>query len=318
MRKLHLLLLAIVALSTYSCSNSNEATTIVDDYKLLTVTSEGKIFEIGNNTGNTIKIGQITNQSNLIQLSTLCNVGSKIYGIESSYVPSPNILLIYNKSTNTTITQQLILPASITSTMSDPFITNLEYNGSELIAVVSENMPDYNHPNKIISINPLNYQTTDLNIDFFQRSLTSTELINDSLYISTRIEGLIKIDLTQKTVTELQANGVSINATRLVKIGTTKLGIMKLGVPYLSNGVQPFEYDLTSATLLDRSSGNNFALGNITGGTIYKNNEYVNLVFNTLSKYGILKINYQNNDIKFIPLDLNVLGANALIIDTLQ
>lgn len=318
MKKLSLLLLVFISLFTLSCSNSNETTTIVDDYKLLSVTSEGKIFEIGNNTGNTINIGQITNQSNLIQLSTICNVGSKIYGIESSYVPSPNILLIYNKSTNTTTTQQLILPASVTATMLDPFITNLKYNGSELIAVVSENMPNDTHPNKIISINLLNYQTTDLNINFFQRSVTSTEIINDNLYISTGSEGLIKIDLTQKTATELQANGVRINATRLVNIGNTKLGIMKFGVSHIINGVQPFEYDLTNNTLSDKSSGNNFAVGNISGGTIYKNQEYVNLVFNTMSQFGILKINYINNETKFIALDSNLFGANAIIVDTIQ
>jgi len=71
MKKLSLLLLVFVALFTLSCSNSNETTTIVDDYKLLSVTSEGKIFEIGNNTGNTINIGQITNQSKFIKILRL-------------------------------------------------------------------------------------------------------------------------------------------------------------------------------------------------------------------------------------------------------
>jgi hypothetical protein len=318
MKRISFLISVLVSIGFSSCSNSDESTTIADDYKMLSVTSSGKIFEIGNNTGTTVNIGQITNQSNLIQLASICNVGSKIFCLEASYVPAPNILLIYNKVTNTTSTHQLILPPSITSTMSDPFITNLEYNGSELIAVVSENLPSYTHPNKIISINPLNYQTNDLNIDFFQRTLTSTELINDKLYISTLSEGLLEVDLIQKTVTELQANGASINATRLVKNGTTKLGLMKLGVPQVINGVQPYEYDLSNNSLSDKSEGTIFAIGNITGGTVFKNGEYVNIVFNLNGGFGILKVNHVTNQRKFITLDYNVVGSNCIIIDTLE
>lgn len=317
MKKWSFLLLLLAAIGFSSCGDSDEPTPVVDDYKLLSVTTSGKIFEIGNNTAATVNIGQITNQSNLIQLATICNVGSKIYCLEASYVPSPNILTVYDKTTKTTSTVQLILPPSIATAMTDPFITNLEYNGSEFIAVVSENMPNNTRPNKIISINPVNYQTTDLNIDFYQRTLTSTELINDQLYIATRTEGLLKIDLTLKTVTELQANGARINATRLAKNGTTKLSLMKLGVPQVINGVQPYEYDLSNNTLTDKSQGAIFAVGNITGGTLVKNGEYVNYVFNLTGSYGILKVNTVSNDQKFVALDQNAVGSNCIIIDTL-
>ncbi|WP_298393560.1 hypothetical protein [Flavobacterium sp.] len=317
MKKWSFLILILAATGFSSCGDSDQPTPVVDDYKLLSVTTSGKILEIGNNTGATVNIGQITNQSNLIQLATICNVGSKIYCLEASYVPSPNILTVYDKATKTTTTQQLILPPSIAATMTDPFITNLEYNGSEFIAVVSENMPNNMRPNKIISINPVNYQTTDLNIDFFQRTLTSTELINDKLYIATRTEGLLKIDLTQKTVTELQANGARINATRLAKNGTTKLSLMKLGVPQVINGVQPYEYDLSNNTLTDKSQGAIFAVGNITGGTLVKNGEYINYVFNATNGFGILKVNTVTNEQKFVALDQNAVGSNCIIIDTL-
>lgn len=320
MKKLPLLLLILVSLFSFSCESSDTTPEekINDDYKLLTITSEGKVFEIGNNSGKTTTIGQIKNSANLIMLSTICNVGSKIYAFEATYSPQPNILIVYDKLTGITTTKQIILPASLTETMSDPFITNLEYNGSELVAIVSENQPNDSRPNNIISINIENYQTTDLGIDFFQRSLTSTELINNTLYVSTRIDGLLEINLTDKTVTELQASGTRINATRLAKIDNTTLGLMKLGIPQLINGVKPFEFNISSNLLLDKSSENSFAVGNQTGGTIFYNKEYLNLVYNMNSKFGLLKNNYENNTSKFVELNSNLLGANAIIVDIIN
>lgn len=315
MKKTNLLFITILSLFIFSCSKSTvDPPEPTDDFKLLTVTSEGKVFEIANVTQTPQYKGHITNQSNLIILSTLCNVGTNIYCIESTYVPSPNVLIIYNKVNGTTTTHQLVLPPSVTSSMNDPFITNIKYNGSELIAVVNENMPNNSHPNKIISINLQNYSTTDLGIDFFQRTITSTELINNNLFISTTNDGLLKVDLTQKTVTELQANGVRINASRLSKIGTTKLGIMKF-VPQVVNGVQPFEFDLSTNTITDKSAGEIYALGNILGSSVYKNDNYYNILYNSTGSLGLLKINYLTNQKEFISLGNNVLSANTIIVD---
>lgn len=327
MKKLPLLLLTLLSLFALSCSSSDEtpevtpvpeAPEIVDDFKFLSINSEGKIFEIGNNTGQTTNVGQIANQSNLIMLSSICQVGTKIYALEASYVPAPNILTIYDKSNGTTTTHQLILPLAISSAMMDPFITNLEYNGSELIAIVSENMPSSTRPSKIISINLQNFQTTDLAINLFQKALTSSELIDNKLYVSTKAEGLIEINLTEKTIVELQANGTHINGTRLVKINNTRLALMKFGVPQLVNGVKPFELNLNTNLFSDKSAGNVFAVGNITGGTVFHNNEYLNLVFNEDHKFGILKINYENNERDFVELDQNIIGSNAIIVDIIQ
>lgn len=325
MKKIALFLFTALSLFTVSCGDSDSSEdpitdpvvvpVIADNYKILSVTSEGNIFEIGNNTGNIQAKGHITNQSNLIQLATICNVGSKIYAFESSYIPSPNILLIYDKLTGQTTTHQIVLPTSLTSTMADPFITDVEYNGSELIAIVSENQPNINRPNNIISINLNNYQTTDLNINFFQNTLTSVELISDQLFISTGNKGLLKIDLTLKTVTELQDNGSKINGTRLAKIGTTKLGIMKMGIPQVVNGVKPFEYNLQTNVLTDKSAGEIFAVGNITGASLNYNNEFLNIVFNSQSQLGLLKINYETNTRSFVPLNYSILNANAIIVD---
>jgi hypothetical protein len=323
MKKLPLLLLAF-SLFNFSCSSDDSGTPVTpepeipevtDDFKFLSVNSAGKIFEIGNNTGYTETIGHITSQANLLMLSTICNVGSKIYAIESSYVPAPNILTIYDKVTKTTTTQQLTLPTTITTLMNDPFITNLEYNGSEFIAIVSDNMSSHNPP-RMISINPQNYQTTDLEISFTQRDVISTELINNKLYVSTQ-QGLLEINLTTKTITELQANGTQIVATRLAKISNTRLALMCF-VPGVVNGVKPFEYNLTNNTLTEKATGNVAGVGHPSGASIFHNDQYLNLVFTTESKFGISKINYEINQAQFVELNHDLIGSNAIIVDILE
>ena len=325
MKKLSILLLTLVSLFTMSCSNSDEAPEqqpeipeeIVDDFKLLSVNSAGKIFEIGNNSGQITTVGQISTVANLLQLSTICQIDSKIYGLESSYAPAPNIMIVYDKITGTTTSHQLVLPPSVSTVMNDPFIKNLEFDGSQLIAIVSENMPSSNHPVRVISINPQNLQTTDLNISFFQRSLTSTELIGNKLYISTRTEGLLELDLVSKTITELQSGGNRINGTRLAKLSNTKLGLMRFNVPNVVNGIKPFEFDLSTNLLSDKSAGNFFALGNVTGGTIFYN-EYLNFVYDENADFGILKINYSNNEKEFIEISGNITGSSTLILDIIE
>ncbi|TPD67230.1 hypothetical protein [Flavobacterium microcysteis] len=321
MKKISLLLLAF-SLFNFSCSSDDSGSTpvtpepeVTDDFKFLSVTSEGKIFEIGNNTGHTESIGQITSQHNLLMLPTMCNIGSKIYTMEAS-AAEPNILVIYDKITKTTTTQQITLPASISSTMREPLIASLKYNGSELIAIVGENMPTNASSNKIISINLQNYQTTDLEIDIFQLSMTSTELINNNLYVSTR-EGLLEINLTTKTVRELQANGTQIAATRLAKISNTKLALMRF-VPGVVNGVKPFEYNLTNNTLIEKEAGNVSSVGHPSGASVFHNGQYLNLIFTAGSKFGISKINYETNQAQFVELNHDIVGTNAIIVDILQ
>jgi hypothetical protein len=321
MKKLKPLFLSTFALLLFSCGGSDDTTEtvdVVDTYNLLTINSEGTIFLVGNNTGDLQTVGQMSSQSNLLQLATMCRVGSKILTIEASYVPAPNILRIYDLNSNATTTFQIVLPTSLTTTMNDPFITNMNYNGTELIAIVSDNQPNDTHPNKVISINPQTYQTTDLNIDFYQRTLTSTELINNKLYVGTNNDGLLVLDLALKTVTEIQQNGAKFNSTKLAKTTNNKLALMKFGTTSLINDVLPYEFDITAGTFTDKASGNIFAVGNITGKTFFVNNEFLNFVYTIDSKFGLLKVNYNTNEQEFIELNSNTISPNATIVDIIS
>ena len=154
-------------------------------------------------------------------------------------------------------------------------ISNLKYNGSELIGLVVDEYS--NNPSKIVSIDLENYEVTDLGISFPQKDVFSMELINNDLFLTTKQNGFIKLDLNNSSVTELTDNGNRITGTRLTKISDSKLALMKLISGYV-NGIKPFEYDLTNNTFSDKSLGINYFVGSVNGKSFFHNGEVLELV----------------------------------------
>lgn len=346
MKKTSILILTLLSLFMLSSCESDDGTTntnteipeeeeptteepeeeITDDYYLLAVTSEGEVYKIGNNTGEVNQTGQIPTSNNLIMLSTICKVDSKIYAFEVVGYPLQNFL-IYDELTNSTTITQLTFPSSITSVMSGAVISNAKYNGSELIALVVEEYS--NNPAKVVSIDLQSYEVTDLGISFPQKDVVSMELINNDLFVVTAQNGFIKINLDNGSVTELQNNGNRINGTRITKISDSKIAIMSR-IPVIINGVKPFEYDLSTNTFSDKSLGNNYGLGNITGKSFFHNGEVLDFVFIENNEEEpnedgsivyhpnyILKANFQTNEIKTVKV-LNEQRANIVIVGVLE
>lgn len=310
-----------LSLLTISCGSSDDnPEVIVDDYYLQAVTSTGKVYKIGNNTGEATQTGEIPTQFNTIILQSICSVDSKIYAFEASYIPAPNRLIIYDKLTDTTTFEQIILPSSILSSMGDPFIWAMKYNGSKFIAVVIDFM---SNTNKVISIDPDTYEVTDLEISFVDRIPTSIEIINNDLFIATESNGLHKVNINANSIIELLDNGNRINGSRIAKISNSKLVVMK-HISSIVNGIKPYEYDLNLSTFSDKSLGNNYAVGNIRGNSFFYNDEVLDLVYleeNDEPNNGggivqfpthLLKVNYQTNTIETIKVSKQ--EANIVIV----
>lgn len=312
MKKIGFLLILFFAI--LSCSSESEMTsttpeTTTDEYKLLTINTSGELYEIGNNTGTTIKIGQIPTYSNLLMLQSVCNLNSKILAIEAIAF-SPNIIYVYDKNSGSTNSVTINLPASVTTNMNEPFLSAMTYDGSRILAVVGENMPNSTHPSKIVSINPDTYQVTDLEIAFYQQSVLSMLYTNNKLYMGTRNHGFLEVDVLEKTVT-VKAN---IAITRLTKQNETNIACMQLIPGGVINGVKPITFDLQNDVYAEKSTDTVIGLGNVTGNTIFHNNEYLTILFKPNGVFGLQKMNYTTNVTNFIPLNYNVLGANATII----
>lgn len=319
------LLLSILILF-FSCSssddpilNANNGTgnnnpndnNVTDDYKLVAVNSEGGIFEIGNNTGVTSQIGQINAPNNLLMLSSIVNFDTKILSIEAN-VSEPNVIFEYNKATNTTTNVNLNIPSSVTSTMNEAFLGPMTFDGDSILAVVNENLPNNTHPSKLIAINPLTYTVTDLDISFYQVGVTSIIYANDKLYMSTMNNGILEVDLNLKTVNAITTN---VGTTRLTKIDNTTLAYNQLGGTNWVNAMKPYQINLTNNTVTDKSQNIFYSLGNTTGNGFYINSEILNIVFKQDNDFGLLKLNYISNEMKFVSLDENIIGVNSIIIE---
>lgn len=319
MKKLTFLLAAVTAWLVVCCGDPDSPLeTVTDDYKILALNAQGNIYEIGNNTGDTENVGHIAEQDNLLIMSTVCKLGTTIYAFESTYVPAPNIMLIYNQTTGVTTTHQMVLPASLTATMNDPFITHMDYDGTKFIAIVSENQPNATHPSKIISINPQTFQATDLNINLFQQTFKSTEVMNNKLYFITSSEGFHAVDLASGSTTELLSNGNRINGTRLVQTGASTLGLLKL-IPGPLNA-QLSEYNLAGNTLTDKSAGNTFGIvgGGAMSKAVFHDGHYLNILFNGVVSIGLVKTDYFTNQTSFVPLDHDTITSSSTIIGITQ
>mgnify|MGYP007061002439 CR=1 FL=1 len=258
-------------------------------------------------------------------LSTICRVDSKIYAFEVIAYPLQTFL-IYDELTNSTTTAQLAFPNSITSVMNGPIISSLKYNGSELIALVIEEYS--NNQGRIVSIDLESYEVTDLGISFPQKDVVSIELIDNDLFLATLQNGLIKVDLSNGSITELTDDGNRIKGTRLTKISDSKLAVMNR-ISGFVNGIKPFEYDLTNNTFSDKSLGNNYAVGSITGKSFFYQGEVLDFVFvenneeepnedGSIVEYSnyILKDNYQTNEIKTVKVSKK--EANIVIVDIVE
>lgn len=292
-------------------NNNNSNENITDDYKLVAVNSEGGIFEVLNNTGVISQIGQINVPNNLLILSSIVNLDTKILSIEAN-VSNPNVIFEYDKSNNTTTNINLNIPSSVTNSMNEPFLGPMTFDGNSILAVLNENLPNNTHPSKLISIDPQTYTVTDLDISFYQVGINSIIFTNNKLYMSTSNNGILEVDLDLKTVTAITTN---ISTTRLTKINNTTLAFNQLGGTNWINAMKPYEINLTSNIITDKSQNIFYSLGNTTGNGFYTNSEVLNIVFKQNNDYGLLKLNYTTNEIKFVPLDENIIGVNSIIIE---
>lgn len=292
--------------------NLNDINEIVDDYKLLAVSNLGEVFEIGNNTGDIENIGQINRENNSSILSTnnLISSSDKIYSIEYLYNPTPtNNLLIYDRYEGT----GQIIPLTIPSTINgnERGIIALGWNDNNLIGVLAENVLISNSTKHLININLQDNSITELGITFNEDAVTSMIKINSKLYISTWGEGFLEIDLTNKSVNNIN----SIIGSRLAQINESELAIMQY-VPGFINGAKPARIDLSNQTVSNNSDNEIYGLVTLFGNSIFKNQIYLNLVSTSNLYFGILKTNFETNKSSIIEINSTSVDRNLIILNT--
>lgn len=293
--------------------NLNDLNDVSDTNNLLAVSDLGEVFQIGNNTGNIVNIGQIGRENNNSILSTNCFVShqNKIYAVEYVYNPSPtNNLLVFDSENNNSQIIPLNLPISING--DERGIIALTSDNNNLIGVVAENVLINNSPKHIININLQNNSISDLGITFTEDSVSSIIKVNSKLYISTWQEGFLEIDLTNNQITKINA----INGGRLAHINNNDFAIMQ-SVSGFVNGAKPGILNLNSQTISPLENGEIYGLVTVFGKTIIENQIYLNLVSSSsLNLYlGILKTNLLTNEHDIVAINSTTVNRNLIILD---
>ncbi|WP_418639032.1 hypothetical protein [Winogradskyella sp.] len=316
-----ILFLLINALSCDSSSDEiNNSTT--DDYNLLVVDDLGKVYEIGNNTGNIEQTGTINKQidGTFLGLGTITSTEDKIYAIEYFYDPGPvNNLLIFDKQTGTTEIIRLEIPENLIG--DENAIAGLTTYGSKLIAILTEDLYLNNNIKNIVSIDLETYQIEDLGITFYENGITSMEYTNDKVYISTINEGFLEINLNTSSVNNLQFSDTIINGGKLAVIDNNRIALMQFDHNNnITNDFKPVELDITNQTFTDKSNNNLFGYATPSGTSIYKNDEYINLFSSADLEiyYGILKCNFETNTIDMVTINSTTINRNMVIIGTVD
>ena len=315
--KISKIICLFIALSTFSIScDSNDApdNLLVDDYKLLTVSNAGEIFNIGTNTGNVEKIGQINseNSSSIVPIQTVTYSEQKIFSIEFLYNPTPtNNLLIYDRQTKTTEIVPLTIPSHFAG--NDRAIRVAIRDGNSLIAVMVQNTLLDNTVKHIIRIDLQDYSITDLGITFTEDKLGSMIKMNSKLYIPTLGEGFLEIDLNTKAINKLQFNNVELYGGRIAVINNSELAFMQF-VPN-AGGVKPVKLNLTTATVYEMP--NNKIFGSVGyWNTIFIDNHYINLMSQNNLYLGIIKTNFDTNQNTIVKVNSTSINRNLVIIGT--
>ena len=313
-------LFLLLILFTFACENSENDTSdipnneITDNYKLLAVSDLGEVFEIGNNSGNIEKVGQIAkeNNSSILSTNSLISSEDKIYSIEYVYNPLPtNNLLIFDRQNGTSQIIPLKLPSTING--DERGIVALAWDNNNLIGILAENVLANKSTKHLINIGLQDNSINKLGITFSEDRISSMKKINSKLYISTWGEGFLVVDLVNNSVNNLS----SINGSRIAQINNTELAIMQ-SISGSINGAKPGIIDLVTESVSDNSNGETYGLVTVFGNTIYENEIYLNLVSsNSLNLYlGILKTNFGTNENTIIKINSTTVNRNLIILDT--
>lgn len=286
--------------------------TPTDDLILFSVNSSGRVFLMGDTTGFLNDLGQIEkeNSASILQTQTMIGQDDTIYAIEYLYNPSPtNNLLVYEISTNTTQIVPLTLPTTITG--NDVGIIALALNGdTNLTAIVTENVLVTGATKHLVNINLQDYTITELGITFTEDMITSMIHAGTNIYISTWNQGFLQADTATNAVTKIPA----INGSRLAQINATELGFMQTSNGF--NSARPAIIDVAVGNVTPNSQTESYGLITIFGGTVYANQQYLNLVATEDLYFGVLKTDMTTGESTLTPIITSNVDRNMVIVNT--
>ncbi|MCP9200808.1 hypothetical protein MKO06_12885 [Gramella sp. GC03-9] len=334
-------LIFIFSVILFSCSSDSDPTpekeergeTIVqDDYQYVALRNDGRLFTIGDQTGEVEDAGRISDLEFNTVFNSVTSSPKNNYIFEAWFDPPQQRLFVRNRTSGNSQMVELEFPEEFGNV---PGLMSLDWDASQgnLVGIIREefDIPSLDKPIKIARIEPDTYEMTilenlDLNVLGY-RNVFSSQLIGQRLYVSASKNSnlvdaeLLEIDLTEKTLKVLSQESINTGLLNLGRIPETNtlLGF----APQVNTGyageVKPYIYDIDNEELdlletVPRISGIHFAhktFVNLHSG------EMVSLIGK--EGYNLFKYDHSNNDFEITPItnpeDLSTMIA---IIDVIK
>ena len=272
------LLITFISLAFVFCSESSETdegqeqitddsisqdddgvATDIDDFNYLVINRETAVqnlYEIGNNSGEIIEVGQIPGTGFNVFFNTVVANESKVYYYEQNFDPFEGYIYVHNKTQGTTEKTTINLDTELFG--NSPGIISMDWDPQKetIIAIVKSDVEFASGVSKVVEINPDSLEIIDLEIDLGNSFFTiSTTLKNSKLYISgvnqtftDRFEDFIEVDLSNKTLESLQLQD---REGALRHLGSNELnseffGYSKLFGTQRGNATEPFILNIES------------------------------------------------------------------------
>lgn len=325
----------------FSCSTDSDPTpekeepveTIVqDNYQYVALRNDGRLFTIGDQTGEVEDAGSINGLEFNTIFNSVTSSPNYTYIYEAWFDPPQARLFIRNRTSGNSQMVQLEFPEEFGNV---PGFMSLDWDESQnnLVGIIRQefDIPSIDKPVKIARIDPDTYEikileNLDLNSQGY-RNVFSSQLIGQKLYVSASKNSelndadLLEIDLTEKTIKVLLQESINtglLNLGRIPKTNTLLGFAPQLNTGY-AGAVKPYIYDIDNEQLdlletVPRISGIHF-----THKTFV--NPHSGEMVALIGKYGynLFKYDHINNDFEITPItnpeDLSTLIA---IIDVIK
>lgn len=210
-----------IGLVTSSCNNDDTGTENpipAESGKVIAVSELGAASAIDIATGQSVVLGQIEGITSFMISSTITQSDDKVFGVEYVYEPGPiNRLFVYDRSTNTSQSVDLVLPQEIPG--EERGIVAMAWNGTELLCIVMENVLVSQSPVHVATIDPANnYEMALLPVELGSDEFFSMAANATTAYLSTSSAGILVLDLQANTSSPL-VPGTITNGSKLSLAG---------------------------------------------------------------------------------------------------
>jgi len=293
---------------------------ILPDTKLLAASSNGNIYELGAQSGNTTLIG--STDYSFLSAFTPVNIlkhDNTVYFFDT-YSPGASTMVKYNLVNNSSESQELIFPSEIIG--NEPGIIAFHYDtaSNDIVAVVNENViSGSQNTNYIVRINPNTYEVTYTGVSFELININSSLLRNNMLYASSLDESyemaVINLDTGITETVELSSD---YKITQFGDFGDS-IYAMRTGVSLLG-GITPILINPNTfeITLFPQDNGLNYTLSSLFGNSFINGNSAFSIITSNIFNVGVLEFNTSTNTYNTQGFNSNSIESNLRILDVIN